>query len=717
MIQTPTLSTETLAFRATRLAADDENALAELHESGRVWRRRDLLPAQLRGLLEIRAREDPEATLADLLDGCAVEHFGVWIHLPWSGELIRVLPAPLFHELRLDRNRNKITREEQQVLRTATVGICGLSVGNAMAMTLAQEGVGGRLILADFDVLETSNLNRIRAPLHAVGLPKTVVLGRQLAAVDPFLEVECLHRGLDASNVEDFVDACDVVIDAADGLGMKVRLREVARAARIPVLMETSDRGMLDVERFDEEPDRPLLHGRLEGIASAAVADLSAGERLALVARVVGDVSTRAAASMIEVGDTLSTWPQLASDVALGGATIAAAVRRILLGQPLTSGRRHVDLGAILDADPIPSPSTPVSRAVRAPVVPPSVHRRLVEEATLAPSAGNCQPWAFRTVGTDLVVAHDRARSASLLDAHGWAGLLSVGAAIEGLRLAAGELGLRADIAYTGGTEGDVAVVRLEEGGQTDALARWVRRRFTDRRCPPRTPLEVAERAAMNEAVGLAARVGWVESPDRLDALARPLGAVDRVRFLRPRLHREMWDEIRWSDAEARRRPDGIGVDELALAPGDADVLGLLARPDVAAFLRRTGGGRRLGATTEAWVRSASAIGLLGVGNVTATSVLDAGRAMYRLWLAATSVGRGLQPIGVAAYMIQHVGTPHASGYTPEDLAVLERAEEVLQQAFPGIPSAGRLLLFRVVAGGDRYAPARRRPVGDVYQA
>ena len=53
---------------------------------------------------------------------------------------------------------------------------------------------------------------------------------------------------------------------------MKVLLRERARELRMPVVMETSDRGVLDVERFDLEPDRPLLHGRMDGMTSDNVA-------------------------------------------------------------------------------------------------------------------------------------------------------------------------------------------------------------------------------------------------------------------------------------------------------------------------------------------------------------------------------------------------------------------------------------------------------------
>jgi len=43
------------------------------------------------------------------------------------------------------------------------------------------------------------------------------------------------------------------VIEECDSLDMKFLVREAARDRQIPVIMETSDRGVLDVERFDLE--------------------------------------------------------------------------------------------------------------------------------------------------------------------------------------------------------------------------------------------------------------------------------------------------------------------------------------------------------------------------------------------------------------------------------------------------------------------------------
>ena len=50
------------------------------------------------------------------------------------------------------------------------------------------------------------------------------------------------------------------------------------------------------------------------------------------------------AASMAEIDQTVTTWPQLAGDVTLGAATVAAAVRRIGRGESLPSGRLRIDM-------------------------------------------------------------------------------------------------------------------------------------------------------------------------------------------------------------------------------------------------------------------------------------------------------------------------------------------------------------------------------------
>ena len=66
-----------------------------------------------------------------------------WVFYPWRRTLISVLGPASFRRLRLDRNRNKISSAEQAKLSCLKIGVVGLSVGHAIAHTLAPEGLCG----------------------------------------------------------------------------------------------------------------------------------------------------------------------------------------------------------------------------------------------------------------------------------------------------------------------------------------------------------------------------------------------------------------------------------------------------------------------------------------------------------------------------------------------------------------------------------------------
>src|SRR4051795_8535303 len=299
----------------------------------------DELAPQLAQLARCRAPRD-----GDRVAELDVE--GVWFYYPWRHTLVHVLPQALHRELRFDRNRYAITTQEQERVASLRIAVAGLSVGRAVVTTLVHEGVGGELRLADFDVLEVSNLNRITGGVADVGISKVVLAAREVAEVDPYVDVKLFPRGVEPETIGEFLDGVDVVVDEWAGLEIKVLLREHARAAGKPVVMATSHRGMLDVERFDLTPQRPVFHGLLGDVSAASLADLTTKQKVPYVIRILDPASLtdRAAASMIEVKESVSTWPQLASDVALGGAMVTNAVRRIALGQLSLSGRFHCDL-------------------------------------------------------------------------------------------------------------------------------------------------------------------------------------------------------------------------------------------------------------------------------------------------------------------------------------------------------------------------------------
>lgn len=172
-----------------------------------------------------------------------------------------------------------------------------------------------------------------------------------------------------------------LLVEECDDLYMKVRLREEAGRLGIPVVMETSDRGLLDVERFDREPGRPPLHGLAGGVRAADLKGLTTREKIPSLLKILDAdrLSPAAAACLVEIQETLATWPQLASAVALGGAVVADAARRLLLGRFTESGRYYVDVerivrdGAAVPPAPVPPADEPSAGAGRRFGSPPGM--------------------------------------------------------------------------------------------------------------------------------------------------------------------------------------------------------------------------------------------------------------------------------------------------------------------------------------------------------
>lgn len=284
------------------------------------------------------------------------EDYGNWVFYPWRKMVCRLLPEKEFIAVRTVRNKYKITQKEQDVLQQKKVGIVGLSVGQSVAMNLAMERIVGELRLADFDHLELSNLNRLRSSVFEIGMLKTHIIAREIAEIDPYLNIRTFDEGITKDNIDEFIGAgnkqLDLIIDECDSLDIKILLRKKAKEKGIPVIMETSDKGMIDIERYDVNPGYNLFHGKIDNGEINAILDgrLNNLEILNVVKNILDEktMSDALKESLTEIGKTITTWPQLASAVSLGGGVAAIAARKIFLNHSLKSGRYFVDVDNIL---------------------------------------------------------------------------------------------------------------------------------------------------------------------------------------------------------------------------------------------------------------------------------------------------------------------------------------------------------------------------------
>jgi sulfur carrier protein ThiS adenylyltransferase len=118
-----------------------------------------------------------------------------------------------------------------RVLRRSVVGLAGAGgLGSSAAVALARAGLG-KLIVADFDRVEISNLNRQQYYWSQVGKAKVEALAENLRKIHPFTEIVVHENRITRKNVARLFGQADLLIEAFDRAAQKQMLIEAWIAA------------------------------------------------------------------------------------------------------------------------------------------------------------------------------------------------------------------------------------------------------------------------------------------------------------------------------------------------------------------------------------------------------------------------------------------------------------------------------------------------------
>jgi len=112
----------------------------------------------------------------------------------------------------------------KQRLNDKTVGIAGAGgLGSNCAVALVRCGLG-HLVIADYDVVSESNLNRQYYFRDQIGMKKVDALKENLLRINPDLVIEAHDLRITSENVVTLFSACDVIVEAFDLAEMKEML-------------------------------------------------------------------------------------------------------------------------------------------------------------------------------------------------------------------------------------------------------------------------------------------------------------------------------------------------------------------------------------------------------------------------------------------------------------------------------------------------------------
>ena len=113
-----------------------------------------------------------------------------------------------------------------EILQKSTVGIAGCGgLGSNAAVSLVRAGIG-KLILADHDVVEESNLNRQYYFQSDIGKKKVEALTYHLKAINPEIKLETIDNQISASDISKIFKDADILIEAFDRAESKAWLIE-----------------------------------------------------------------------------------------------------------------------------------------------------------------------------------------------------------------------------------------------------------------------------------------------------------------------------------------------------------------------------------------------------------------------------------------------------------------------------------------------------------
>ena len=710
---------------------------------------------QLKELLKIRnpkkklTADDYEVLINAHLGATELDEYGVWVHYPWSGNLVHLLDKDEFIEVRTNRNKYKITSEEQALLAIRSIGIVGLSVGQSIAITIAMERVCGTLRLADFDTAELSNLNRLRTGVHNLGLRKTVIAAREIAEIDPYLNVEIYNEGLTDQNIDNFFlgngKKLDLLVEVCDGLDIKVISRFKARELGIPVVMDTNDRGMLDVERFDLEPSRPIFHGLAGDLDPNNIKGLTNEEKIPYILKMVGTdtLSMRLKASMMEVEQSINTWPQLASSVVLGGALVADVVRRIFLDHFHDSGRYYIDLDDLIkDKNEVKhvadhSKYAGPEELNTIDIIKTSKKLQITNErvaltsqqindiiiaAVSAPSGGNVQPWKYIYRDDCLFVFHDEHFSYSLLDFNNLGSYIALGAAIENISVKAASMNLGSMIKYFPLDESIelVAVVtftRIKEKNKSGDLEPYINLRFTNRNTGESKSISehVFDELAGSLTPYDGASLQFVKG-DKMHELGELLATTEMLRILHDRGHHDTFKkEVRWTPEENLMKKDGIDIQTMGISQGEAAALRIAEDADAIGFLKKMQGGEAFKKMVRKSVACASAIGIVTMPEYSELNFLKGGRAVEHIWLQASKRNISFQPITQLVFLLERLKRGNGEGLDDYFQSSFNELHDRLYELLPGLKNQQLIFIFRLCIAEQPAVKSYRRDIESVF--
>ncbi len=323
----------------------------------------------------------------------------------------------------------------------------------------------------------------------------------------------------------------------------------------------------------------------------------------------------------------------------------------------------------------------------------------LLKKATNAPSGDNAQPWRFRVADGEVEIWNVANADPTPYNFRERGSIVAIGAVAENIRILATHSGYAAAIrVYPDGPQGCVARILLHApAASTDALADAIPSRTTNRSPYLQQNLTGAQVHELQEAakdVGITLRI--VDSAEDKSRLARAISINERLIMEHRDIHHGLFRMIRYSRASERRSP-GMFIKTMDLPlPIELLFRTALRSWNLVQLLNRAGFSKTIPTQTAPIYESSAAFGALLLAGRGDADFFAIGRALQRVWLAATRCGLAMQPTAAILYLEQRIQEEGTGMFTPEHAKLVTDSYSEIASVFhvTGAESIG--MMFRI---------------------
>jgi hypothetical protein len=334
------------------------------------------------------------------------------------------------------------------------------------------------------------------------------------------------------------------------------------------------------------------------------------------------------------------------------------------------------------------------------PGINPEIMRYIIRAGIQAPSGDNAQPWKFSYKDNEICLYLNKEADQSFFNVNQTASVISCGAVIENMKIAATKFGLKAEIKYC---RDDTNVATLfffkDDQIKKDILSDFIWERNTNRKLFAKTPaphsLLVSLKSAVKEIGG--ADIYFITDRDRIEKLARLVSRADRIRSERQDLHEHLFNMIRFSKEEALEKRDGFYIKNLEAGLGGELFLKATRSWKMMNAANKAGMGKIVAQVAYKGIINSSGAGLIIVDGKSRESFLDGGRALARVWLAMTKAGFQLQPMTAITLFFLRKQFGRSRAFSADHALMLDEILKKYSSLFsiPQLESRGQVMLFR----------------------